>query len=105
MRTSELRTQVEFQHKTKVIDEFSTTKEVWAKLIRLKCKVVGNAGRMTEQNEEKFYSNSITIECYYRPAVKEGMRAIVSGTTYKVDSVIPYPFKNYMEVRLEKVNL
>jgi head-tail adaptor len=105
MRTSELRTPVEIQHKTKVKDEFSTTKEVWAKLTSLKCKVVTNSGRMTEQNDEKFYSNSLIIECYYRPVVKEGMRAILSGVTYKVDGITPYPYKNYMEVRLEKVNL
>lgn len=103
MRIGELRTRIVFQTNVKTNDKYGTTVESWSDKFTMKCKVVGTSGRKGIDNNEVFTSNSVLIECYIRD-VKNDMKVLLNGNEYTIESIDPFPYKNYMQIQLSKIN-
>jgi SPP1 family predicted phage head-tail adaptor len=103
MRIGELKTKVVFQSKVKTKDEFGTTIESWTNKFTMKCKVIETSGRKEIDNNEVFTSNSVLIECYIRD-IKSDMKVLLNGNEYAIENINPFPYKNYMQIQLSKIN-
>lgn len=104
MMSGALRTPIQYFENSKTFDEYNTPVANWVSTLAMRCNVINNAKRKGIDAYEKFTSNEIIVECYYRGKICEGMRAKINGVWYNVVSVIPQPHINRMEVRLEKIN-
>lgn len=103
MRVGELRTNVVFQSRVITKDEFGTTAESWTNRYKLKCKVVETSGSKGVDNNEVFTSSSVLIECYMRD-IKNDMKVLLNGNEYAIENINPFPYKNYMQIQLSKIN-
>lgn len=87
-----------------VNEEFGSQNEIWVLYANTKAAVNIDSSNRTVDNNEVFFTESLTFRIRYYHKVDEKMRIIWNNKKYRILSVIPDRIKQCISLKTELIN-
>ena len=109
MRAGQMDRKATFYTKLKTTSsDYAGTTDTWPKAtFTVNAQVVNKGGGYVLQDDEKFYSTSLSIKVRYRSEIIETMHVVLSNfadTIFRITNIDELGRKEGLQIALEKIN-